>query len=266
MFCEVSTIKLNSRLEICSNFNKKGEKYMYTLHYTTEDFGDPNCNQRKKFESYIKSLWNIGAKVATNLKVYNYLCDKKSKSLHIISPSFFWISQINSYSECVILLSEVFRESCSNSLNLQSFYNYAEQNQKFLFNKKFFEEKIGITNSKEEVIIPTFQFQKEKYEKDILSKKELIAKLIKCRDKIYAHFDKKYYIGNGSIKTLGISELQLLLDTFSASYNNLCFTYDRILRVFDPVSVEDVRHTVNAVDYFIKYKKELFLMERNNKR
>lgn len=239
---------------------------MYTLHYTTEDFGDPKCNQRIKFESYIRSLWNIGAKVATNLKVYNYLCDEKSKSLHVVSPSFFRISQINSYSECVILLSEVFRKNCSDSLNLQSFYNYAEQNQKFLFNKKFFEEKIGVPNSKEEVIMPTFRFQKEKYEKDILLKEELIIKLINSRDKIHAHFDKKYYIGNESIETLCISELQLLLDTFSDSYNNLCVIYDRMLRVFEPVSVDDVRQTVNAVNYFIKYKKELFLMERNNKR
>ena len=87
----------------------------------------------------------------------------------MFSPSFFRISRINSYSQCVILLSEVFRKDCSDSLNLQSFYNYAEQNQKFLFNKRFFEEKIGVPNSKKEIKMPIFQFQKEKYEKVIVS-------------------------------------------------------------------------------------------------
>ena len=71
----------------------------------------------------------------------------------MFSPSFFRIIRINSYSQCVILLSEVFRKDCSDSLNLQSFYNYAEPNQKFLFNKRFFEEKIGVPNSKKEIKI-----------------------------------------------------------------------------------------------------------------
>ena len=88
----------------------------------------------------------------------------------MFSPSFFRIIRINSYSQCVILLSEVFRKDCSDSLNLQSFYNYAEPNQKFLFNKRFFEEKIGVPNSKKEIKMPIFQFQKEKYEKVISSK------------------------------------------------------------------------------------------------
>ncbi|HIU82326.1 MAG TPA: hypothetical protein IAC70_00005, partial [Candidatus Faecicola pullistercoris] len=65
---------------------------MDILHYTTEDLGNPKCNQRKKFESYLKSLWNIGTKIATSLEVYSCLCDEKSKSLHIASPLFFRIS------------------------------------------------------------------------------------------------------------------------------------------------------------------------------
>ena len=238
---------------------------MDILHYTTEDLGNPKCNQRKKFESYIKSLWNIGTKIATSLEVYSCLCDEKSKSLHIASPLFFRISKINSYSECVILLNEIFRTNSSNSLNLQSFYNYAEQNQKFLFNKKFFEEIKGFPNSKKEVNMPTFQLQKQKYEKAISSKKALIEKLIKGRDKIHAHLDKKYYIGNERIETLSISELKLLLGTFSVSYNYLCVIYDRAQRAFAPISVDDVWQPVNAVNYFIKYKKDLLSMERDNK-
>ena len=189
----------------------------------------------------------------------------KNRVACMFSPSFFRISRINSYWQCVILLSEVFRKDCSDSLNLQSFYNYAEQNQKFLFNKRFFEEKIGVPNSKKEIKMPIFQFQKEKYEKVISSKDELITQLIKGRNKIFAHFDKKYYAGNRNIETLNISELQLLLDTFSKCYNNLGTIYDRRYRNFKSDSADDVKNTVNAVDYFIKYNKELLSMERNNR-
>ena len=56
---------------------------MYKMHYTTEDLGNPECYQRKRFESYIINLQEIGAQIATNLKVFIYLCDDKSSSLHV---------------------------------------------------------------------------------------------------------------------------------------------------------------------------------------
>ena len=104
-----------------------------------------------------------------------------------------------------------------------------------------------------------------KHKEDISTIQELIAELKNDRDKIFAHFDKKYYVGDGRIETLNISELQSLLDTFSASCNNLCAIYDRIHRCFDLVSAYDIRYTMNAVDYFMKYKKEIFAMDRSKK-
>ena len=232
---------------------------MYTLKFTTEDSGPQNCKERTRFEAYISSLWNIGSKVATNLKIYEYLCNNKSKSLRIVSHIFFQITKINSYFQCIMALSEIYKKENNDSVNLQTFYNYAEQNQRFLFNKKFFEEKFGRKGSKKEIEMKTFAELKENYMQAIQSKETLIKKLIKERNKIVAHFDKKYYLRNKNIKMVNIHDLYELLDTFSTLFNNLCIKYDRVLRTFEPILADDIKQSVTAIDFFLKHKKEYCL-------
>ena len=61
----------------------------YTTDTTIVDNGNPQCEQRKHFDAYIKSFWEKGCVIATNIRTYEILINEKADNLFRISPCFF---------------------------------------------------------------------------------------------------------------------------------------------------------------------------------
>ena len=152
-----------------------------------EDKGDPNCEQRLRFEKYIKSFFEKGAQVATDITIYEILVDRKADKLFLFSNSFFMQSIYNAFAMATIQLAAFF--SKKDSASIYKFLNYCEQNQKYIFTKEFFDNKKGVPTK-----IDLGDFSSHlKEARALLEKNEgLIKKIKRNRNIAFAHFDKKY--------------------------------------------------------------------------
>ena len=83
--------------------------HAYTLNYSFVDNGDSQCEQRKRFEEYLRSFWEKGSQIATNIYNYETLINKKADNLFKVSANFFTSAIINAFSLSTIWLSAFFQ-------------------------------------------------------------------------------------------------------------------------------------------------------------
>lgn len=51
--------------------------------------GDPQCEQKKRYEEYVNKFVEKGCLIATNIKTYEILITEKAENLFKVSPAFF---------------------------------------------------------------------------------------------------------------------------------------------------------------------------------
>lgn len=214
--------------------------------------GDPQCEQKKRYEEYVNKFVDKGCLIATNIKTYEILITEKADNLFKVSPAFFNTTIYNSFSLSTILLAAFF--SKGDDASIHGFFNYCEQNQKFIFTKDFYDEKINVPNSKHMVDMGDFATRLKESRQMLIDNAELINIIIKNRNNVFAHFNKDYLINHKKQLTVTIENLKKALELAEKVLNNICHYYDRTDRSFKPINESDINHTINAIDKYIKTK------------
>lgn len=214
--------------------------------------GDPQCEQKKRYEEYVNKFVDKGCLIATNIKTYEILITEKADNLFKVSPNFFYTTIYNSFSLSTILLAAFF--SKGDDASIHGFLNYCEQNQKFIFTKDFYDEKINVPNSKHMVDMGDFATRLKESRQMLIDNAELINIIINNRNNVFAHFNKDYLINHKKQLTVTIENLKKALDLAEKVLNNIWHYYDRTDRMFKPINESDINHTINVIDKYIKTK------------
>lgn len=214
--------------------------------------GDPQCEQKKRYEEYVNKFVDKGCLIATNIKTYEILITEKADNLFKVSPAFFNTTIYNSFSLSTILLAAFF--SKGDDASIHGFLNYCEQNQKFIFTKDFYDENINVPNSKHMVDMGDFATRLKESQQMLIDNAELISIIIKNRNNVFAHFNKDYLINHKKQLTVTIENLKKALDLAEKVLNNIWHYYDRTDRSFKPINESDISHTINVIDKYIKTK------------
>lgn len=214
--------------------------------------GDPQCEQKKRYEEYVNKFVDKGRLIATNIKTYEILITEKADNLFKVSPAFFNTTIYNSFSLSTILLTAFF--SKGDDASIHGFLNYCEQNQKFIFTKDFYDENINVPNSKHMVDMGDFATRLNKSRQMLIDNTELINIIINNRNNVFAHFNKDYLINHKKQLTVTIENLKKALDLAEKVLNNIWHYYDRTDRMFKPINESDINHTINVIDKYIKTK------------
>lgn len=214
--------------------------------------GDPQCEQKKRYEEYVNKFVDKGYLIATNIKTYEILITEKAENLFKVSPAFFSTTIYNSFSLSTILLASFF--SKGDDASIHGFFNYCEQNQKFIFTKDFYDEKINVPNSKHMVDMGDFATRLKESRQMLIDNAELISIIINNRNNVFAHFNKDYLIIHKKQLTVTIENLKKALELAEKVLNNIWHYYDRTDRSFKPINESDINHTINVIDKYIKTK------------
>lgn len=214
--------------------------------------GDPQCEQKKRYEEYVNKFVDKGCLIATNIKTYEILITEKADNLFKVSPAFFNTTIYNSFSLSTILLAAFF--SKGDDASIHGFLNYCEQNQKFIFTKDFYDEKINVPNSKHMVDMGDFATRLKESRQMLIDNTELINIIINNRNNVFANFNKDYLINHKKQLTVTIENLKKALDLAEKVLNNIWHYYDRTDRMFKPINESDINHTINVIDKYIKTK------------
>lgn len=214
--------------------------------------GDPQCEQKKRYEEYVNKFVDKGCLIATNIKTYEILITEKADNLFKVIPAFFNTTIYNSFSLSTILLAAFF--SKGDDASIHGFLNYCEQNQKFIFTKDFYDENINVPNSKHMVDMGDFATRLKESQQMLIDNAELISIIIKNRNNVFAHFNKDYLINHKKQLTVTIENLKKALDLAEKVLNNIWHYYDRTDRSFKPINESDISHTINVIDKYIKTK------------
>lgn len=214
--------------------------------------GDPQCEQKKRYEEYVNKFVEKGCLIATNIKTYEILITEKAENLFKVSPAFFSTTIYNSFSLSTILLASFF--SKGDDASIHGFFNYCEQNQKFIFTKDFYDEKINVPNSKHMVDMGDFATRLKESQQMLIDNAELISIIINNRNNVFAHFNKDYLINHKKQLTVTIENLKKALELAEKVLNNIWHYYDRNDRKFNPINESDINHTINVIDKYIKTK------------
>lgn len=151
-----------------------------------------------------------------------------------------------------ILLAAFF--SKGDDASIHGFLNYCAQNQKFIFTKDFYDEKINVPNSKIKVDMGDFATRLKESQQMLIDNAELISIIIKNRNNVFAHFNKDYLINHKKQLTVTIENLKKALDLAEKVLNNIWCHYDRSYKWFNPINESDINHTINIIDKYIKTK------------
>lgn len=214
--------------------------------------GDPQCEQKKRYEEYVNKFVDKGCLIATNIKTYEILITEKADNLFKVSPAFFNTTIYNSFSLSTILLAAFF--SKGDDASIHGFLNYCEQNQKFIFTKDFYDEKINVPNSKHMVDMGDFATRLKESRQMLIDNAELINIIINNRNNVFAHFNKDYLINHKKQLTVTIENLKKALDLAEKVLNNIWCYYDRSYKWFKPINESDINHTINVIDKYLKTK------------
>lgn len=233
----------------------------YTLTYSTIDKGDPKCLQREKFENYMNSFWERGNQIQTNISNYEALVDIKADNLFYASRNFFAMAMYNAFSMATIWLAAFF--SHSNSASVFNFLNFCEQNQKSIFTKEFYQEKVNVANSKVKLEKGKFSEILKECRRLLDDNADLIEKLIFNRNKIFAHFEKEFLINHKIQLTITIEDLKYLIKLAEEIVNNILCYYDRTYRIFSPLDILDLQQTIDIVDGFVKNKQTIIQLKND---
>lgn len=226
---------------------------IYQLKYSFVEKGDPQCEQKKRYEEYVNKFVDKGCLIATNIKTYEILITEKADNLFKVSPAFFSTTIYNSFSLSTILLAAFF--SKGDDASIHGFLNYCEQNQKFIFTKDFYDEKINVPNSKHMVDMGDFATRLKESRQMLIDNAELINIIINNRNNVFAHFNKDYLINHKKqLTVVTIENLKKALDLAERVLNNIWHYYDRTPRSFKPINESDISHTINVIDKYIKTK------------
>lgn len=225
---------------------------IYQLKYSFVEKGDPQCEQKKRYEEYVNKFVDKGYLIATNIKTYEILITEKAENLFKVSPAFFSTTIYNSFSLSTILLASFF--SKGDDASIHGFFNYCEQNQKFIFTKDFYDEKINVPNSKHMVDMGDFATRLKESRQMLIDNAELISIIINNRNNVFAHFNKDYLINHKKQLTVTIENLKKALELAEKVLNNIWHYYDRTDRSFKPINESDISHTINVIDKYIKTK------------
>ena len=225
---------------------------IYQLKYSFVEKGDPQCEQKKRYEAYVNKFVEKGGLIATNIKTYEILITEKAENLFKVSPAFFSTTIYNSFSLSTILLASFF--SKGDDASIHGFLNYCVQNQKFIFTKDFYDEKINVPNSKIKVDMGDFATRLNDARQMLIDNDELISIIINNRNNVFAHFNKDYLINHKKQLTVTIENLKKALDLAERVLNKIWCYYDRSYKWFNPINESDIDHTINAIDKYIKTK------------
>ena len=235
-------------------------KGVHTLEFSEIDNGDPNSAERKRVEKYIKSFWRIGISIDTSISICNFFSSSAANNLFIISPMFSQNTYYNAFSMAIIQLADYFSEDTA---SFNGFFEYCDQHKQVVFNKHFFEETIGVKNSKTEVNMGTFAERLEKAKKLIEENQELINNLKYDRDKFYAHFDKKRILQNKKRMITNVEQLKNGLDLVERILNTIGGLYDRSYRSFQSIGRSDINEIGHCVDLYVNNKLEIINLKHN---
>lgn len=225
---------------------------IYQLKYSFVEKGDPQCEQKKRYEEYVNKFVDKGYLIATNIKTYEILITEKAENLFKVSPAFFSTTIYNSFSLSTILLASFF--SKGDDASIHGFLNYCAQHQKFIFTKDFYDEKINVPNSKIKVDMGDFATRLKESRQMLIDNAELISIIINNRNNVFAHFNKDYLINHKKQLTVTIENLKKALELAEKVLNNIWHYYDRTDRSFKPINESDINHTINVIDKYIKTK------------
>ena len=225
---------------------------IYQLKYSFVENGDPQCEQKKRYEEYVNKFVDKGFLIATNIKTYEILITEKADNLFKVSPAFFSTTIYNSFSLSTILLASFF--SKGDDASIHGFLNYCDQNQKFIFTKDFYDEKINVPNSKIKVDMGDFATRLNDARQMLIDNAELISIIINNRNNVFAHFNKDYLINHKKQLTVTIENLKKALDLAERVLNKIWCYYDRTPRSFKPINESDINHTIRVIDKYIKTK------------
>lgn len=225
---------------------------IYQLKYSFVEKGDPQCEQKKRYEEYVNKFVDKGCLIATNIKTYEILITEKAENLFKVSPAFFNTTIYNSFSLSTILLAAFF--SKGDDASIHGFLNYCAQHQKFIFTKDFYDEKINVPNSKIKVDMGDFATRLNDARQMLIDNAELISIIINNRNNVFAHFNKDYLINHKKQLTVTIENLKKALDLAERVLNKIWCYYDMTFRSFTPINESDINHTINVIDKYIKTK------------
>ena len=227
----------------------------YTLKWTFIDNGDPNCEQRKWFENYINYFWKKGSHIETCIKNYDVLIDEKANNLFKYSNTFFMLSIYNLFAISAIELAAFLTEY--NSASIDHFLNFCEQNQKFIFTKEFYVEKINVPESKKIIKMGEFRSILEKSRQLLLDNATLIEKIKNDREKVFAHFDRDFIVTHKWEQSITIDDLKNALNIVKTIVNDVGKLYDNSIRDFSPISVSDIDNTIYILGLYDKNTRKI---------
>ncbi len=233
----------------------------YTTDTTIVDNGNPQCEQRKHFDAYIKSFWEKGCVIATNIRTYEILINEKADNLFRISPCFFNAAIYNTFALSTIWLTSFF--SKSDSASLWKFLDYCERNQKHIFTMDCYVETVNVPNSKVKVDMGDFATRLQEAKQLMNDNADLINRIKVNRNKAFAHFDESVLVTGKRQLTFSLKDLKDLFNLAENVVNKMKCFYDRKTLSFEPINVSDINQIISIADGFVNNKHTIIELKKN---
>ncbi len=241
----------------------------YTVIPFEEDNGKGDKDKIDTFLKYIETYVERAAKIqgyATSLLALSK--EKSFNTIGILAP-MFWNCVVSSFWCSIIIDITSFFDKDRKTDSFYKLLNFIKDNYKVIYTKKFYESKIinGIQQKRKNIQVKDIQklveeiLDKVNYINDSPSKnkysklneiKAINSKVAFLRNKLFAHKEKKLTIDDdfGEFDSVKIEEILKLNKFIECILSDITIPFDRCIRSFTPLGVNDVCSIINILkDY-----------------
>ena len=211
---------------------------------------------KMQFEEYLKTLFGEIIKLHSKFELYLHLQNERVDRLNEmnLAPAFFKLTMDALISDVIISLAKIYENYRSerSNRNLNKFLRFVENNLD-LFPQSIEEMKLLNCN-----YLVDYDLIKTHLEQ-IDNQKEVLDNLIQWRDKLYAHFDKKYFADREKLNvdhSINIGQIRTLIQLAGEILNKYSVAYNGVYKTIEAVNLKDVDTIFNILHRHLESFKE----------
>ena len=232
------------------------------MEYKEEDIRQASQEHCERFKKYIDNYVHRACQMHYCLTSLQEM-QKVKRDIWMYGCAF-WNYTYNSFIRELVINAYSFFEEYSTQNNVDSFdafLNYIESNHKKIYCKKFFERVRG--KEWQEVEFGCVLKDVTLTRQEIISFKQtdLFKNIKKLRDKIHAHNDKDYSIGDKKAQGLLVEEWKDIHSLASKIINRFNVPFDRRHQSTVLANDNDIKQVIDILETYHSHKREILQLK-----
>lgn len=202
---------------------------------------------------HIEKLLNEVVNVNSKFKLYKYIIERANDNLNElnIAPGFFNLVLDSLISNVIITIAKIYEPSNRSGGSISKLINKIEQSIKSIE-----DERINI-----ELI--------KKHRNEIEKSKDVIKNLFVWRDKQYAHYDKKYFLGENNLSEdakLTFGDIINLIEKAGAILNDYYSVLTDKYYSIEACNFDDVKKILDMLKQYNYIRDEFIELNKNHRK